>query len=313
MRRLNIRMDGQIAVLAVAEKGSFKAAGDYLGVGKSAIRKQVENIDDELGAHVFRFAGGRMVLTQAGDIYLPEARESVRHARLGVDRVRAFVRVQTNELRIGYSTYLNTKLLDIVRRIQPAGATPVSVMRESMLTQEAVAGVLQGALHVGFGILPISEPELETRLLMEDALVVCLPAGHRLATKSTVQPDELAGESLISVMRKSLPGRHNEIAAHFESLGVPLQFVADAQSFKEALWLTTQGIGVSLMTRFSASSCRHEVVIRPLSDRLLTVKSGIFTRRDHDQQLVKDFVDLAWNETAALRPQQYRTGRRLPT
>ena len=67
MRRLNIKMDGLIAVLAVAEKGTFKAAGDYLGVGKSAVRKQIENIDQELGAHVFRFSGGRMVLTQAGD------------------------------------------------------------------------------------------------------------------------------------------------------------------------------------------------------------------------------------------------------
>lgn len=55
------------------------------------------------------------------------------------------------------------------------------------------------------------------------------------------------------------------------------------------------------MTRFSAMSHRFDVVVRPLSDRLLTVKSGIFTRRDYDQKLIYDFVDLAWAETAALR------------
>jgi hypothetical protein len=31
-------MDGQIAVLAVAEKGLFEAAGKYLGIGKSAVQ-----------------------------------------------------------------------------------------------------------------------------------------------------------------------------------------------------------------------------------------------------------------------------------
>jgi LysR family transcriptional regulator, benzoate and cis,cis-muconate-responsive activator of ben and cat genes len=74
--------------------------------------------------------------------------------------------------------------------------------------------------------------------------------------------------------------------------------VADAYSVREALWLVTQGVGVSLMTRFSASAYRHDVLVRPLSDRLITVKSGIFTRRDHGLDLVRNFVDLAWAETA---------------
>ena len=42
-------MDGQIAVLAVAEKGSFEAAGKYLGIGKSAARKRVQSVESELG------------------------------------------------------------------------------------------------------------------------------------------------------------------------------------------------------------------------------------------------------------------------
>ena len=169
------------------------------------------------------------------------------------------------------------------------------------MTQQAVDGVLQGDLHVGFGILPIHEPDVSARLLMEEPLIACLPIGHRLATRSSIQPEELAGEPMVSVMRKSLPGRHEDIAMHFESLGISLRFAAEAFSLKEALWLVTQGIGVSLMTKFSALSYRYDVVVRPLSDRLLTVKSGVFTRRDHVQKLVSDFVDLAWAETAALR------------
>jgi DNA-binding transcriptional LysR family regulator len=136
---------------------------------------------------------------------------------------------------------------------------------------------------------------------MEDSLVACLPVGHRLAAKSTIQPEDLERESVVAVARRSLPGRHEEIVTHFESLGLSLKFVADAQSVRDALWLVTQGAGVSLMTRFSASSYRNDVVVRPFSDRLLTVKSGVFTRRDHGQKLVRDFVNLAWAETTTLR------------
>lgn len=293
-------MDGQIAVLAVAEKGSFEAAGKYLGIGKSAVRKRVQSVESEAGTPLFRIVGKKMVPTEAGNLYILSARESVRQAWLGLDRVRAFLRAQTNDLRIGYSTNLNTRLLDIVRRIQPEGIG-LSVTRESLMTYQAVAGVLQGDLHVGFGIIPLLEPDLSTRLLLEEPLMACLPVGHRLSTKTTIRPEDLENEPVVSLSRKGLPGRHQEIVTHFESLGVSLRFVADAYSVKEALWLVTQGTGLSLMTRFSASAYRHDVVVRPFSDRLLTVKSGIFTRRDHDQKLVRDFVDLAWAETATLR------------
>ena len=105
--------------------------------------------------------------------------------------------------------------------------------------------------------------------------------------------------------RKVLPGRPEEIAAHFESPEISLKFVTDACSAKEALWLVTQAVGISLMTTFSAMSCRYDVVVRSFSDRLLTVKSGVFTRRDADHPFVRDFVDLAWSETAALRVNQH--------
>ena len=301
MRQLKVTMDAQIAVLAVAEKGSLQAAGKYLGIGKSGVRKRVQNVERELGTPLFRAIGKKMAPTEAGNLYLLAARESVRQALLGIDRVQAFLRVQTNDLRIGYSTHLNNRLLEIVRRIQPKGIASMSVTRESLTTERAVAGVLHGDLHVGFGILPILETDIFSRLLFEEPLMACLPVGHRLATRSTIQPEDLDAEPVISVSRKGLPGRHQEIVTHFESLGVKLRFVADAYSIKEALWLVTQGIGISLMTRFSALSHRYETVVRPLSDRLLTVKSGVFTRRDHDQQLVRDFVDLAWTETATLR------------
>jgi LysR family transcriptional regulator, benzoate and cis,cis-muconate-responsive activator of ben and cat genes len=301
MRRLKVTMDGQIAVLAVAEKGSFGAAGKYLGIGKSAVRKRVQSVENETGTPLFRMVGKAMLPTEAGNLYLLSARESVRQAWLGLDRVQAFLRTQTNDLRIGYSTYLNTRLLDIVRRIPPTGIGSPSVTRESLMTHQIVVGILQGDLHAGFGILPIMEPDLSTRLLFEEPLMACLPIGHRLAAKPTIHPEDLADEPMVSVMRKVVPGRHEDILAHFQSLGISLRFHSEASSLKEALWLVTQHVGVALMTRFSAMSHRYDVVVRPLSDRLLTVKSGIFTRRDHDQKLINDFVNLAWTETAALR------------
>ncbi|MBB5343362.1 LysR family transcriptional regulator [Tunturibacter empetritectus] len=306
-------MDGQIAVLAVAEKGSFEAAGKYLGVGKSAVRKRVRGVEIELGTPVFRSTANGMLPTDAGSLYLPVARESVRHASLGVDRIRAFLRVQTKNLHIGYSSHLNWKLLAIISQLQLRLDDPLQISRESLLTHQVITSVLQGDLNVGFGYLPLHEPDLFAQQLMEEPLMVCLPTGHPLSTKRAIDPTELDREPLIAVGRKALPGRHEDIVTHFESLGVALNIVADAYLPREALWMVSQGTGLAIMTRSSADSMRSGLVVRPLADRLLTLKSGVFIRREHDRSdnTIRQFVDRIWTETASLRMSNHRSDRRL--
>jgi len=300
MRRFNVKMDGQIAVLTVAEKGSFAAAGETLDVTTSTVRKQVEGFTAEAGTPIFERVGNRLVPTVAGGICLPEIRESVRHARLGINRVHAFVRAQAKDLRIGYSSCLSENLLDIIARHQPEGAAPFGP--ESLLTHQVVSQVLHGKLHVGFGFLPIHQPDLVVRTLMQEPLVACLPAGHRLIAKQSIDPADLDSEPMIALARKALPGRHKEIVEYFEGEGVFLKFASDAYLPKEALWLVSRGLGVALMTRSSAVPLRPEIVLRPLSNQLLTVKSGVFALRDLHTGYIKDYIEKVWGATAVLRP-----------
>jgi DNA-binding transcriptional LysR family regulator len=300
MRRFNVKMDGQIAVLAVAEKGSFAAAGETLDVTTSTVRKQVEGFAAEAGTPMFERVGNRLVPTAAASICLTEIRESVRHARLGINRVHAFVRAQAKDLRIGYSSCLNENLLDIIARLQPEGAAQPSP--ESLLTHQVVSQVLHGKLHVGFGFLPIRQPNLVVRSLMQEPLVACLHVGHRLISKQGIGPADLENEPMIAVARRALPGRHKEIVEYFEGEGVFLKFASDAYLPKEALWQVSRGLGVALMTRSSAVPLRPEVVLRPLSNQLLTVKSGIFALRELDTGYIKEYIEEVWGATAVLRP-----------
>lgn len=295
-------MDGQVAVLAVAAKGSFEAAGRYLGVGKSAVRKRVHSVESELGTPVFLSVGKEMVPTDAGRIYLEDARESVRFAWLGVDRVQAFVRAQSSELRIGYSSHLSEKLLETIAQLESKTGHSIVIERESLLTHQVVEKVLRGELHVGFGFLPLNETDLFTRRLMQEPLMVCLPASHRLGTKHAIALEDVADESIVTVARKALPGRHDEIVKHFESQGIFLRFVAEAFLPKEALWMVSRGIGIAFMTRSSAASLRSDIILRPFSDQLLTVKSGVFVRRDHNARHIEEFMETVWAATAVLRP-----------
>lgn len=67
---------GAIAMfVATAEQGSFSRAAEQLGKTPSALTKAVSHLETELGARLFERSTRRIVLTEAGRLYLDTARQ----------------------------------------------------------------------------------------------------------------------------------------------------------------------------------------------------------------------------------------------
>ncbi len=97
------------------------------------------------------------------------------------------VKLQTNRLFVGYSTFLHPRLIDVIKHIRLEQRNDVRIEYESWLTGGVLNGVLQGELHVGFGFLPVKEPELLVYEVFEGTMVVCLPSSHPLSVKHAIR------------------------------------------------------------------------------------------------------------------------------
>ena len=60
---------------AVVDQGSYQRAAERLGYTQSTITVQIQQLEEELGVPLFERVGRRMVLTEAGERALPQARE----------------------------------------------------------------------------------------------------------------------------------------------------------------------------------------------------------------------------------------------
>src|SRR4051795_217682 len=80
--------------LAAAERGSFGAPAEALGVPQPSLSDGVRRLERDLGAELFARAGRGVVLTQAGQALRPHAEqilqevEQAREAVLGVHELR---------------------------------------------------------------------------------------------------------------------------------------------------------------------------------------------------------------------------------
>lgn len=70
-------IDGLAAFVAAAEHGSFTRAADQLNLSQGAISRQVRELESRLGVRLFERIRQRIVLTDAGRLYLSQVKKTL--------------------------------------------------------------------------------------------------------------------------------------------------------------------------------------------------------------------------------------------
>src|ERR1700746_765996 len=98
--------------VAVAEaENVLRAATQKLHFCQPAVSRQIRDLEDELGVQLFERTGKSLKLTDAGFLFLKEARAVLERADEAVRNVRAFARAGETELQICYSPALRTRIV----------------------------------------------------------------------------------------------------------------------------------------------------------------------------------------------------------
>jgi DNA-binding transcriptional LysR family regulator len=88
--------------IAVAEQLSFVRAADRLHLSQPALTGQIQKLEEELGVQLLARNRRSVKLTDAGKVFLAEARATLSRARQAADRAQKAARGEIGRLRIGF-------------------------------------------------------------------------------------------------------------------------------------------------------------------------------------------------------------------
>jgi DNA-binding transcriptional LysR family regulator len=284
-------MEGLTAIVALAETGDTVKAGELLNIGPSAVMKRLSKAENELLTRYFRKIKGKMVPTADGKVYSDAAKRAIEDAVLAEEKVIAAKRLRERRLSVGHSTHLPSRLLVVLARLNNENISGMTVEQTGGLSREIERAVADSILHAGIGFFPLSLAGLAAQELIEEPIMLCMRAGHALATKGEIRPEDLEQQPIVAVARQILPALHEEIAEFFRGFGLELNVVADAYTPSEALCLVEQRIGVCFLARSSASF-NKDIVTKPLFTNVLTRKCGIFYREENPHPMIRRFAAL---------------------
>ena len=184
-------------IRAIADTGSFTAAGDKLHVSQSAISRQILLLEEELGEAVFHRIGRRIRITPTGESLLQLSHRVFKDLQDTVATISDTRESLHGTMRlVGGMTvclYVFPALLAEVRRTHPN----LDLKITAGSAERSIAMLRSGAGDLGLVTLPVEATDLvSVPVLREELLLITYPA-HPLARKRQILPADLTREPFI--------------------------------------------------------------------------------------------------------------------
>ena len=276
--------------LALAEELHFGRAAQRLSISQPPLSLNIQQLEASVGARLFTRNSRGVQLTAAGQAFVPAARALLAQAGAAMREAREVAQGQAGELQIGFAgTLLYCGLPQVLQRFQ-VGHPKLRLALRELSSSEQLAELVRDRLDVGFVHTPRVPPGFEQVLVASQPLVVCLPAGHALASKRQLALSALQGQALVVVSRAVSPDYHERILAECELAGWLPPVVHELRHWLSVVALVAQGQGAALVPAALAQSALAGAAFVPLRGTPLRYDTRCLWRSGREQAALQDFV-----------------------
>ncbi len=278
--------------VAVAEAENVTRAATALHISQPALSRQIHDLEDEMNVLLLERSAKSVRLTEAGRVFLQEARAVLQRADEAVNKARSAAGGVQGEIHVGYAPSLTVQILPQALRAFQSEFPRMRVILEDLSTEELLTGLQAGKLQVALMVKPERShlKGLHFDELAQYPICVALPPGHRLARLRAVKWTQLAGENLIAYNKSSYPEYHEEIARLFKLVGAKMNIAEEQDGVTSLIAAVEAGRGVAFVPSCVAcmSGPRLKVIKLVPVSKLIIV--GAVRREKENSAFVQKFI-----------------------
>jgi DNA-binding transcriptional LysR family regulator len=280
--------------LAVSEELNFGRAALRLHISQPPLSRQIRQLEDQLGVELFLRSKSGVALTEAGEAFLPEVRKTLLQAERAVAVARAARATEDGQFVVGYTTVFDRSAIPDVFgrlhqrfpnwRIVTKGKHSISLVRD----------IKNGIMDAAFIGLHTDTRGLPAETVLEEPLVIALPANHRLAQKRGLSFDDLRGEPMFWFERRLNPGFYDHCQDFFEQIDFKPNAIPEPPDHHILLGMIAEGLGIALLPASLQNVKRKGVSFRALKAGSSRLSMGIAVTysENNPSPVLRPFLDL---------------------
>jgi DNA-binding transcriptional LysR family regulator len=261
--------------LAVAEERHITRAAQRLGMQQPPLSQQIRALETELAVPLFVRSARGVELTAAGQLLQGEAYAILASVSHAAAQMQQAARGQVGRLSVGFTTsaVLHPLVPGVIRAFREDHPQVELDLRENPAA-DLIEALVRRDIQVALLRVPVARPpELAFIELLQEELLVVLPAGHRLLGrrgKSGLDLRELAEERFILVRRPGAAGIYENLILACRAAGFEPVVVAEVAHMLTNINLVAAGAGISVVP-----ASMREVNLRQVGYRRLRTTPGL--------------------------------------
>ena len=257
--------------VAVAETGSLTvAARRILHTSQPSLSRQIRDLEDEVGAQLLTRSARGIELTPAGSIFLDHARSVLSRVEAAAEAARRVAHPSKPCFAMGFLTGHELTWMPAALQILRDELPNIDVMVSSQYSPQLANALSNEKIDAAFLRREEGFPDLAFHPLVKEPLVVILPGDHRLAAGKAVNPEDLVGETFVSVS-DTAPVLRAVIDDFLKQSGINITPDHEVDHLAMAMSLIASTRGVALLPAYAENFLPSPVTSRPLQGEAPTI------------------------------------------
>jgi DNA-binding transcriptional LysR family regulator len=230
----------------LAQELHFGRAAQRLHIVQPALSKQIKNLEQEIGCALLLRDRRSLRLSEAGRMFLIEAKQALAHAEQAIEAARRVGRGQLGRIRFGYSlSAVHSGVLHAILTLIEEKIPKVEVTFERVDPWQQNKRLLANDMDFVCGPRSVAyqSAELEMHCLSKVDIVLALSSKHRLVQQQALSLHDLKNETFIEYADSEEEG--HAIVSHL--LNIHSRAIMVRPDLMSVLALVQAGEGVCLL------------------------------------------------------------------
>ena len=289
--------------VSVATHRSFTKAAEVHFLTQTAITQQIRALEDDIGLQLFDRSKRPIELTPAGEVFLRDAKTILARTDSAVQRAQEAARGAVGTIRIGYEKgYERADLSDRLRDFHRTHPNIVFLcIRED--TDRLAQELRSGELDIIFSwdsTNMVSDPEIDSRLVMRSPLAVALYADHPLAKRAGVRREDLRDETILYMTPSQTGDSFGDVhfMHQYEKAGYQPKILLKSNDVESLLIMVAAEEGITILPMHTVAKLTNadNLVFLPLDGEDEFEDVFMMWKRNHGNSALQCFTDFWLNE-----------------
>ncbi|MCG8353635.1 MAG: LysR family transcriptional regulator [Chloroflexales bacterium] len=295
--------------VAVAEELHFGRAAERLHIAQPALSQQIQTLERILGVQLLQRTKRQVALTDAGRLFLQQARLTLLHAEQTVQVAVQASRGAIGRLVLGFTGMTLYSVMPTIVRVFRERYPGIDLVVQEMCTEDQARALQNSQIHVGLLNPPIRADAIDVEPIFSEPLIAVLPDQHPLAGLPVISLAYLADEPFILFPRTNGPCLYDAIMSMCCQAEFSPRVVYETPLPQTKIGLVAAGIGVTLICASMANVQRPGVVYKTLLEQTPELKTAVAWRRaDNISPVVQSFLEVARGADITLKSVAFAIG-----